>query len=149
MCIVHFLTAFATIYHNYIYIYKSMESGIGMCILIFTIKSPQKALQYSYDPVIVICHFLSIVPYYTLSWRLILPVPNAWKPWDVPPKSSIPPFITCQKGNDESLKRKAWTEAQSWNYFSAAKINLRNSAVIISWFWFSTEVFFTLLHTKA
>ena len=85
---------------------------MGMCILIFTIKSPQKALQYSYDPVIasdLSFSFYSPLLYSVVTFDSLCS--QCMKPWDVPPKSStpppFPPFITCQKGNDKSLKRKA------------------------------------------
>lgn len=89
-----------------------MESGIGMCILIFTIKSPQKALQYSYDPVIasdLSFSFYSPLLYFVVTFDS--PCSQCMKTMGCPSKILYPPppppIITCQKGNDESLKRKA------------------------------------------
>ena len=89
-----------------------MQSGIGMCILIFTIKSPQKALQYSYDPVIasdLSFSFYSPLLYSVVTFDSLCS--QCMKTMGCPSKilypPPFPPFITCQKGNDKSLKRKA------------------------------------------
>ena len=69
-----------------------MESRIGMCILIFTIKSPQKALQYSYDPVIasdLSFSFYSPLLYFVVTFDS--PCSQCMKTMGCPSKILYPP----------------------------------------------------------